>query len=89
VQNPTIKVPAFGTFAQIDGQPLPNAPKYNLNFTAATTCRSAPTARCSSATDWNVQGYTNFVLYKTKEFYSKGNFEGGAEARLREPGPRL
>lgn len=29
------------------------------------------------ATDWNVQGYTNFVLYKTKEFYSKNNFEGG------------
>jgi iron complex outermembrane receptor protein len=29
------------------------------------------------ATDWNLQGYTNFVLYKTKEFYSKDNFEGG------------
>ena len=29
------------------------------------------------ATDWNVQGYTNFVLYKTKEFYADGNFEGG------------
>lgn len=24
-----------------------------------------------------MQGYTNFVLYKTKEFYSNGNFEGG------------
>ncbi len=29
------------------------------------------------ATDWNIQGYTNFVLYKTDEFYSKGDFEGG------------
>jgi iron complex outermembrane receptor protein len=30
-----------------------------------------------AATDWMWQGYTNFVLYKTKEFYSKGDFEGG------------
>jgi iron complex outermembrane receptor protein len=29
------------------------------------------------ATDWNLQGYTSFVLYKTKEFTSNGNFEGG------------
>ena len=76
VENPTIKVGA-NTFAQIDGQPLPNAPKYNLNFTGRYDIPVGEAGRVFVATDWNVQGYTNFVLYKTKEFYSKGSFEGG------------
>jgi iron complex outermembrane receptor protein len=77
VENPTIKIGA-NTFAQIDGNPLPNAPKYNLNFTARYDLPIGP-GKAFIATDWNVQGYTNFVLYKTAEFYSKGNFEGGAK----------
>jgi len=76
VENPTIKVGA-NTFAQIDGQPLPNAPKYNLNFTGRYDIPVGEAGRVFVATDWNVQGYTNFVLYKTREFYSKGSFEGG------------
>jgi len=76
VENPTIKV-GNNTFAQIDGQPLPNAPKYNLNLTGRYDIPVGEAGRVFVATDWNVQGYTNFVLYKTKEFYSKGSFEGG------------
>ena len=77
VQDPTIKVGA-NTFAQIDGEPLPNAPKYNLSFTARYDFPVNDDGKVFVATDWNVQGYTSFVLYKTKEFNSKGNFEGGA-----------
>ncbi|WP_421736855.1 TonB-dependent receptor [Caulobacter sp.] len=77
VENPTIKVGA-NTFAQIDGNPLPNAPKYNLNFTGRYDVPLAD-GKLFVATDWNLQGYTNFVLYKTKEFYSKDNFEGGVK----------
>jgi hypothetical protein len=29
------------------------------------------------STDWNLQGFTSFVLYATKELTSDGNFEGG------------
>ena len=76
VENPTIKVGA-NTFAQIDGEPLPNAPEYNLNFTGRYDIPVSDSGRVFVATDWNLQGYTNFVLYKTREFYSKGNFEGG------------
>ena len=75
VENPTIKVGA-NTFAQIDGQPLPNAPKYNVNFTGRYDV-PVSSGKFFVATDWNLQGYTNFVLYKTAEFYSKDNFEGG------------
>jgi iron complex outermembrane receptor protein len=76
VENPTVKV-GSNTFAQIDGNPLPDAPKYNLNFTGRYDIPVGEDGKVFVATDWNVQGYTNFVLYKTKEFYSKGNFEGG------------
>lgn len=77
VENPTIKV-GPNTFAQIDGEPLPNAPKYNLSFTARYDVPVGDDGKVFVATDWNVQGYTSFVLYKTKEFTSRGNFEGGA-----------
>jgi iron complex outermembrane receptor protein len=80
VEDPTITRTVFGApayFAQIDGNPLPNAPKYNLNFTARYDIPVGGEDKFFIATDWNVQGYTSFVLYKTKEFTSNGNFEGG------------
>jgi iron complex outermembrane receptor protein len=91
VKNPTIAIVGpFGTstFAQIDGQPLPNAPKYNFNFTGRYDVPVGADGKLFVATDWNVQGYTNFVLYDTDEFYSKGNFEGGLKLGY-ETGPWL
>ncbi len=80
VKSPTIAIVGpFATnyFTQIDGNPLPNAPKYNFSFTGRYDVPVGADGKLFVATDWNVQGYTNFVLYKTDEFYSKGNFEGG------------
>lgn len=77
VQDPTIKVGA-NTFAQIDGNPLPQAPRYNLNFSARYDVPMGA-GKAFIATDWNVQGYTSYVLYKSAEFSSSGNFEGGAK----------
>ena len=79
VLDPTIKVGA-NTFAQINGEPLPNAPKYNINLTARYDLPITGDSGLFVATDWNIQGYTQFVLYKTKEFTSNGNFEGGVKA---------
>ena len=79
VENPTITRPVFGTptvFAQIDGNPLPNAPKYNVDLTARYDLPIGD-GNAFIATDWNIQGYTSYVPYKTKEFSSSGNFEGG------------
>jgi iron complex outermembrane receptor protein len=64
-------------FASINGNPLPNAPRYNLDFTARYDVPVNADGKVFISTDWNLQGYTNFVLYKTKEFYSDGNFQGG------------
>ncbi|MCI4591359.1 TonB-dependent receptor [Sphingobium sp. BYY-5] len=84
VEDPTIKVGA-NTFAQIDGNPLPNAPKYTANITARYDVPLGNGGKIFVATDWNIQGYTNFVLYKTKEFYSKGDFEGGLKIGYTAP----
>jgi len=85
VEDPTIRIGA-NTFAQIDGNPLPNAPDYNLNFTARYDLPLANGGKLFAATDWNLQGRTEFVLYKTKEFYSDGDFEGGAKLGYQPPG---
>jgi iron complex outermembrane receptor protein len=87
VQNPTI-TNARGVFAQIDGNPLPNAPKYTANVSARYDVPLGNGGALFAATDWNIQGYTNFVLYRTKEFYSKGDFEGGLKIGYTAPGGR-
>jgi len=76
VNDPTIKVGA-NTFAQIDGNPLPNAPKYGINLAARYDFPVSDAGTVFVSTDWNKQGYTSFVLYDTAEFNSKGDFEGG------------
>ena len=88
VEDPTITRPLFGAptiFAQIDGNPLPNAPKYNFNVAARYDVPMTNGGSLFAATDWNVQGYTSFVLYKTREFTAKGNFEGGLKLGYSAP----
>ncbi len=84
VEDPTIKVGA-NSFAQIDGNPLPNAPKYTANIAARYDVPLGNGGKVFAATDWNIQGYTNFVLYRTREFYSKGDFEGGLKIGYTAP----
>lgn len=87
VQDPTI-TNARGVFAQIDGNPLPNAPKYTANVTARYDVPLGNGGSLFAATDWMWQGYTNFVLYKTREFYSKNDFEGGMKVGYSAPDGR-
>lgn len=76
ITNPTVTIPA-GTFARINGNPLPQAPEYVLNFTAKYTWALASGAEIYAYTDWYIQGYTNFFLYKSAEYHTNGNYEGG------------
>jgi hypothetical protein len=46
-------------------------------MTAKYTWPLASGAAIYAYTDWYVQGYTNFFLYKSKEFHTNGNYEGG------------
>ncbi|MBB4086015.1 TonB-dependent receptor [Sphingomonas carotinifaciens] len=88
VQDPTITRTIFGApavLAQIDGNPLPNAPEYNVNLAARYDVPLADDSKVFISTDWNIQGFTNFVLYKTKEFNANGNFEGGLQVGYAAP----
>ena len=62
--------------ALIDGNPLPQAPKENLNFTLRY---SVPTKEGEwyAYTDWVYRSKVNFFLYESVEFTSKSLTEGG------------
>jgi iron complex outermembrane receptor protein len=79
---------AFGTtyLVKINGEPLPNAPEYNVDLTARYDQPLGNGGRAFIAGDFNIQGYTQFVLYKTKEFTANGNFEGGLKIGYAAPG---
>jgi len=62
--------------ALVNGNPFPNAPKYTFDFTARYAYPIS-SGELFAYTDWKMQGYTNIFLYQSKEFYTKGDFEGG------------
>jgi iron complex outermembrane receptor protein len=72
----------------VDGNPFPNAPKYVLNFTARYSYPVGD-GELFAYTDWFRQGYTNIFLYQSKEFYSKGDFEGGLKLGYAKAGRQL
>ena len=63
--------------ALVDGNPFPNAPEYTFDVTARYSVPAGADGEFFVYTDWKLQGMTNFFLYESKEFYSKGDFEGG------------
>ena len=79
VLNPTVKV-GSNYFAQINGNPFPNAPKYNFNISARYDLPvGGGDNRVFVSGDWNIQGKTNYVLYRTIEYTANGNNELGAK----------
>lgn len=82
VTDPIVSVlvgtpPVLTPRARVDGNPFPNAPKWILDATARYAVPVSDDAEVFAYTDWFYQGYTNFFLYQSREFYSKGTFEGG------------
>jgi iron complex outermembrane receptor protein len=86
VEDPLTKIGA-NYFAQINGEPLPNAPEYNINLSARYD-QPVGDGKVFLASDFNLQGYTQYVLYRTKEFTSNGNFELGAKLGYAAPGDK-
>jgi iron complex outermembrane receptor protein len=61
----------------INGNPFPQAPEYIVDFTARYSLPVGDGGEVFAFTDWNQQGQTNLFLYRSKEFMTDGNFEGG------------
>ncbi|MBU6297289.1 MAG: TonB-dependent receptor [Alphaproteobacteria bacterium] len=63
--------------AYLNGNPFPQAPDYMLTLTARYDIPLANGGELFAYTDWWLQGYTDFFLYKSAEFHTNGNYEGG------------
>ena len=74
--DPTVTV-GTATLRVIDGNPLPQAPKYTLNVTARYGIPAGPGAEYFVYTDWVYRSKVNFFLYESVEFTGKSLVEGG------------
>jgi iron complex outermembrane recepter protein len=63
--------------ALIDGNSLPNAPKWIGTFTARYGIPYGEDGEFFVYTDWNYRSEVNFFLYDSAEFHSKAFLEGG------------
>ncbi|TYQ21848.1 UNVERIFIED_ORG: iron complex outermembrane receptor protein [Zoogloea ramigera] len=63
-------------FARIDGNALPQAPKYTVNATARYNW-ALENGNLFVLTDWAYRSKINFFLYESKEFTGKSMVEGG------------
>jgi iron complex outermembrane recepter protein len=74
-----VVVPAAGfssAIVSIDGNPLPQAPKYVANFTLRYAI-PVGNGEIFAFTDWAYRSKINFFLYESKEYTGKALAEGG------------
>lgn len=74
---PTVQDPIVNGSAMIDGNPLPNAPKYTVNLTARYSIPLPSGDEVYVYTDWAYRSKVNFFLYQATEFTGKSLTEGG------------
>lgn len=67
----------FSDTVLIDGNPLPNAPKWTANLTARYSIPTAAGNEYYIYTDWAYRSKVNFFLYDSVEFTGKSLTEGG------------
>jgi len=65
------------TVAHIDGNPLPQAPRYVANFTLRYGVPLANGDEVFAMTDWAYRSKINYFLYEAKEFRGRSLTEGG------------
>jgi len=75
VTDPTVQI-GDSTFAVIDGNPLPQAPKSIVNFTLRYGI-PVGNGEVFAYTDWAYRSKVNFFLYESTEFTGKKLFQGG------------
>ncbi|HZX26044.1 MAG TPA: TonB-dependent receptor [Telluria sp.] len=66
----------FAGTANIDGNPLPRAPKWETNFTLRYS-RPVGDGEFYALTDWAYRSEYNMFLYEAKEYRAKSLLEGG------------
>jgi iron complex outermembrane receptor protein len=69
--------PVVAGNALIDGNPLPQAPKWTGNLTARYSWPLADGAQLYAYTDWAYRSEVNYFLYEAKEFTGRSETIGG------------
>ena len=73
----TVTDPLVGGLAAIDGNPLPQAPKWTHNLTLRYAVPVGDGGEFFALTDWAYRSEVNFFLYESLEFTGKSTLEGG------------
>jgi iron complex outermembrane recepter protein len=73
----TVTDPIVGGFAMIDGNPLPQAPKWTANLTLRYGMPMGEGGEFFVYTDWAYRSKVNFFLYESIEFTGKPLTVGG------------
>ena len=76
VTDPTTVV-GGATLASIDGNPLPNAPKWIANFNLRYGIPTSSGGEYYVYTDWSYRSKVNFFLYESTEFTGQSLLTGG------------
>jgi len=84
VTDPTTTIGGT-TVALVDGNPLPQAPRWVLNATARYGVPLANGGEVYVYTDWAYRSSVNFFLYSAKEFRGRALTEGGLRIGYRAP----
>lgn len=79
--------PATGN-ALIDGNPLPQAPRYIANLTARYAVPLGASGELFAFTDWYYRSRINFFLYESVEFQDRDLVEGGLRVGYAHNGGR-
>ena len=77
--------PVVGGNALIDGNPLPQAPKWTGNFTAKYYWPLANGSQIYVYTDWAYRSEVNYFLYEAKEFTGRSETIGGLRLGYQTP----
>ena len=75
--DPTSVTANGTTVANINGNPLPQAPKWVHNLTARYSVPMGDGAELYFYTDWAYRSEVNFFLYESAEFRGRSSVEGG------------
>ena len=84
----TVTNTVTGGFASVNNNPFPQAPDFLVSTSAKYTYPLGDGSSLFAYTNWWWQGYTNFFLYKSKEFHSNGNYEGDLRLGWTSPSKR-
>lgn len=82
--DPTFTV-GTSTFARINGNRLPQAPRFVLNATARYGVPLANGGEVYAYTDWAYRSLINYFLYEAREFRGRALVEGGLRVGYRAP----